>query len=121
MKPFGAIMVATFVACSIPAHAQSDFASLMKSLDVERNDLRECWNAAAQFYAAETCEPSESVINAAFGKCVPVETTLQKAVVSKAPSMENSFRDWIAGYRSGGREHMASVILDARANTARCK
>lgn len=113
-------MVAIFVAWLVPAHGQSDLATLMKSLNTERNDLRECWNAAALFYATKTCEPVESIINAAFGRCMLVEETLRKALVAKTQGMENGFREWIAGYRSGGREHMASVILDARAASGRC-
>jgi hypothetical protein len=120
MKVLRAIVAASLIGGLTQAHAQSDIAGAGKALAAERNELRECWNAAAQLYATKTCEPAESIIVAAFGKCMLVEGRYRKALIAKAALSENGAREFISGYRAGGREHMASVILDARSATGRC-
>lgn len=113
------IVVVSLLSSFIQAHAQSN--SIATATSTEGEGLRLCWNHFAQSYATKTCEPAESVITAAFGKCMSAQEQYREALISAAQLSESGAREFIDGYRAGGREHMASVILDARSMSGSCQ
>lgn len=113
------IVVVIFLSSLNDAHSQSN--QISTAAPAEREGLRLCWNHFAQSYAIKTCEPAESVIMAVFGKCMNVQEQYRESLISAAQLSESGAREFIDGYRAGGREHMASVILDARSMSGSCQ
>ena len=105
---------------SYAAYAESGSERLRRSTRSQMNAVSRCYLASAALFARKTCEPPDTVVEAAYGKCAREEQNLSRRMIEVAPSLNGGLTDsYIAGARSGAKGFMLQVILHKR-KAGRC-
>jgi hypothetical protein len=89
------------------AHAQG--------YESEARALRQCYDTAAAYYGARTCDPPASLLGAIFGRCTREEFALRRAIQKTQRGYDDATID--AGIFKSQKDrshHLQSIVMDAR-------
>lgn len=93
--------------------AALNLAKASEFYEAEGHALVVCYDAAAEYYGALTCDPPAVILGAVFGKCTREEGALRRVLASKFPDQKFLDRT-IKETQTVRSQKLQSIILDAR-------
>jgi hypothetical protein len=102
-------------------NAQNETARVLEAVNPQIAALRKCWINAAVYFATNTCDPAEVIVDVTFGKCFAREQELDSAFVAAASDLGYpDVHEMLGPIRKRIRPVLLSIILDERAKLGHC-
>src|SRR5664279_1487330 len=87
----------------------------------QRDAVGDCYKAQTSRFAALSCEPAETVVDAAFGRCVAFEKAYKDVMVMNTDAEFMSIADAIvAKTKITIRQFLLARVLEVRLQAGRC-
>jgi hypothetical protein len=88
----------------------------------EKTAMLLCFDVASIKFAVQTCEPAETVVDAAYGLCRSEEKAYEDAIVKGTGATREAVRDGIAEAKRGQlRQTLLGTALKARIDSGHCQ
>jgi hypothetical protein len=98
----------------------ASFANALAKAQREKDAMLLCFDFASVKFAVQTCEPAETVVEAAYGTCREQERVYVDAVVKNMGISRAAVMGGLSQGKQGLRQSLLAVVLKARADSGRC-